>query len=80
MTRPHTTSSLEQPKWLKGWTLQGTLKRPSCPVLGPFSSFKFPTFLVRLRQELEGLEVPFTDWLHFLRICILGSRDTWLSN
>lgn len=78
MTRPHTTSSLEQPKWLKGWTLQGTLKRPSCPVLGPFSSF--PTFLVRLRQELEGLEVPVADWARFLRICILGSGDTGSSN
>lgn len=55
-----------------------TLKRPSCPVLGPFSSL--PTFLVRLRQELEGLEVPVADWARFLRICILGSGETGSSN
>ena len=28
MTRPPTTSSLEQPKWLKGWTLQPNQPRP----------------------------------------------------
>ena len=62
------------PPWLANWALRGTLQRPSCTVLGPFASF--PTFLVRLRQELAGHNVPVADWARLLRVCILGASDS----